>query len=134
MNTKKFVSLVTATSVLAVSFAGCSLLGGKDKAAIEEVATSYIDYIKDGKLNKSAALVVDEEDYFQENAFPVQQEDLLSVVLASTEFTVENIEVKKDSGSADIVFTMPDLDSIADEGYSFDEFLDAIEEIDETVE
>lgn len=134
MNTKKFVSLVTATSVLAVSFAGCSLLGGKDKAAIEEVATSYIDYIKDGKLNKSAALVVDEEDYFQENAFPVQQEDLLSVVLASTEFTVENIEVKKDSGSADIVFTMPDLDSIADEGYSFDEFLDAIEDIDDTVE
>lgn len=134
MNTKKFVSAVTAASVLALSFTGCSLLGGKDKAAIEEVATSYIDYIKDGKLNKSADLVVDEEDYFQENAFPVQQEDLLSAVLASTEFTVENIEVKKDSGSADIVFTMPDLDSIADEGYSFDEFLDAIGDIDDTVE
>lgn len=134
MNTKKFVSAVTAASVLALSFTGCSLLGGKDKAAIEEVATSYIDYIKDGKLNKSADLVVDEEDYFQENAFPVQQEDLLSAVLASTEFTVENIEVKKDSGSADIVFTMPDLDSIADEGYSFEEFLDAVGDIDDTVE
>ncbi|MBP3265447.1 MAG: hypothetical protein J6L84_00715 [Clostridiales bacterium] len=134
MNTKKFVSAVTAASVLALSFTGCSLLGGKDKEAIEEVATSYIDYIKDGKLNKSAALVVDEEDYFQENAFPVQQEDLLNAVLASTEFTVENIEVKKDSGSADIVFTMPDLESIADEGYSFDEFLDAIGDIDDTVE
>ncbi|MBR6960720.1 MAG: hypothetical protein IKH76_09615, partial [Clostridiales bacterium] len=67
-------------------------------------------------------------------AFPVQQEDLLSAVLASTEFTVENIEVKKDSGSADIVFTMPDLDSIADEGYSFEEFLDAVGDIDDTVE
>ena len=134
MNTKKFVSAVTAASVLALSFTGCSLLGGKDKEAIEEVATSYINYIKDGKLNKSADLVVDEEDYFQENAFPVQQEDLLSAVLASTEFTVENIEVKKDSGSAEIVFTMPDLESIADEGYSFDEFLDAVGDIDDTVE
>ena len=75
MNTKKFVSMVTAASLFTLSLSGCSLLGGKDKAAIEETATSYIGYIMSGKLNKSAALVVDEEDYFQENAFPVQQED-----------------------------------------------------------
>ncbi len=134
MNTKKIVSVVTASSILVLSMSGCSLLGGKDKAAIEEVATSYIDYIKDGKLNKTADLVVDEEDYFQENAFPAQQEDLLSVLWESMEFTVENIEVNKDSASAEIVFTMPDLDSIAEEGYSFDEFLDAIGDIEDTVE
>lgn len=134
MNTTKSLSLLTAASVLAVSVCGCSMLGGKDKAAIEEVASSYIDYIKGGKLNKSAALVADEEDYFQENAFPVQQEDLLSVLWDSTEYEVENIEVNKNSASAEIVFTMPDLESIADEGYSFTEFLDAIGDIDETVE
>ena len=134
MNTKKFVSMVTAASLFTLSLSGCSLLGGKDKAAIEETATSYIGYIMSGKLNKSAALVVDEEDYFQENAFPVQQEDLLSVVFESTEFEVENIEVNKNSGSAEIVFSIPDLDSIADEGYSFTEFLDAVGDIDDTVE
>ena len=134
MNTKKFVSMVTAASLFTLSLSGCSLLGGKDKAAIEETATSYIGYIMSGKLNKSAALVVDEEDYFQENAFPVQQEDLLSVVFESTEFEVENIEVNKNSGSAEIVFSIPDLDSIADEGYSFTEFLDAVGDIDDKVE
>ena len=134
MNTKKFVSVVTAASLFALSFSGCSLLGGKDKAAIEETATSYIEYIMSGKLNKSATLVVDEEDYFQENAFPVQQEDLLNVVFENTEFEVENVEVNKDSGSAEIVFSIPDLDSIADEGYSFTEFLDAVGDIDDKVE
>lgn len=134
MNTKKIVSLITATSVLALSMSGCALLGGKDKAAIEEVATSYIDYIKDGKLNKSLKLVVDEEDYFQENELPAQQAELVSAVLAASEIEVDGIEVKKDSGSAEIVFTMPDLESIADEGYSFDEFVEAIGDIDETVE
>ena len=134
MNTKKFVCMVTAASLFVLPLSGCSLFGGKDKAAIEEVATSYIDYIKSGKLNKSAALVADEEDFFQENAFPAQQEDLLSVVLPASEYEVQNIEVNKTSASAEIVFTIPDLDSIADEGYSFTEFLEAVDDIDETVE
>lgn len=134
MKAKKIVSMVTATSVLALSMSGCALLGGKDKAAIEEVVLSYVDYIKDGKTNKSLDLVVDEEDYFQENELPAQQAELISAVFEASEITVENVKVNKDSASAEVVFAMPDLESIADEGYSFDEFVDAIGDIDETVE
>ena len=134
MNTKKIVSVITATSFVALSFSGCSLLGGKDKAAIEEVASSYIDNVLDGKINKTAQFVVDEEDFFQENELPSQQQALISAVFDASSYEVEDIEVSKDSASAQIVFTMPDLDSIADEGYSFDEFIDAIGDIDEDTE
>ena len=134
MNTRKFVSTVTAASLLALSLSGCSLLGGKDKEAVEEVTTQYINYIRDAKYSKSSKLVVDGEDFFVENELPEQQAELVGAVLAASEFEFEDIEVKKDSATASVVFTMPDLDSIADEGYSFDEFIDAIEDIDDTVE
>ena len=134
MNTKKVMSIVTATSMLVLSVSGCSLLGGKDRQAIEDAATGYIDAVNAGKFNKSLKFVEDEEDFFQENEIPSDQADLIAAVMGASEITVENIEAKKDQGSADIVFTMPDLDEIADEGYSLDEFIDAIEDIEGTVE
>ena len=138
MNTKKVMSIVTAASMLVLSVSGCSLLGGKDRQAIEEAATGYIDAVNAGKFNKSLKFVEDEEDFFQENEIPSDQAELVAAVMGASEITVENIEAKKDKGSADIVFTMPDLDEIADEGYSLDEFIDAIEDIEgeteETVE
>ena len=138
MNTKKVMSIVTAASMLVLSVSGCSLLGGKDRQAIEDAATGYIDAVNAGKFNKSLKFVEDEEDFFQENEIPSDQAELVAAVMGASEITVENIEAKKDKGSADIVFTMPDLDEIADEGYSLDEFIDAIEDIEgeteETVE
>ena len=49
MNTKKIVGVVTAASVLMVSFGGCALLGGKDKQAVTDTASSYIDAVNGGK-------------------------------------------------------------------------------------
>lgn len=134
MNTKKIVGVVTAASVLMVSFGGCSLLGGKDKQAVTDTASSYIDAVNGGKYNKSVKLVEDEEDYFAENELPSQQAELVNAVMGASEYSVENIKVNKDEATADVVFTMPDIESIADEDYSFDEFIDAIEDIDDTVE
>ena len=134
MNTKKIVSAVTASTILLASVSGCSLLGGKDKAAIQEVVEGYVDAVKDGKYNKTADFVLDEEDYFQENAFDGPTQELLDAVMAVSEYEVGDIEVDKDSATCVVTFTLPDLDSIADEGYSFDEFIDAIADIEDTVE
>ncbi|MBR1797919.1 MAG: hypothetical protein IJ757_07940 [Clostridiales bacterium] len=134
MKAKKIVGIVTTVAVLATSLSGCALLGGKDKAAIEEAATGYVDAIRDGKLKNSKKYVVDEEDYFQENELPSQQQELVNAVLEASSYEVEDVEVNKTKASANVVFTMPDLESIADEGYSFDEFIEAIEDIDDEVE
>lgn len=134
MNTKKIVSAVTASSILVLSLSGCSLLNGKSKEAITETALGYIDAVKGGKFNKSLKFVADEEDYFQDHEMDGMQAELVAAVLDASEYEVDNININKNSATADIIFTMPDLESIADEGYSFDEFIEAIGDIDEQVE
>ena len=134
MNVRKTISMVTASAVLMGSFAGCSLLGGKDKAAVTEVVEGYVDAIKAGKYNKSADFVLDGEDYFQDEAFDGVTQELLDAVFAAGEYEVDEVSVDKDSATAVVVFTLPDIDSIADEGYSLDEFIDAVADIDDTVE
>lgn len=134
MNTKKIVSAVTASTILLASLSGCSLLGGKDKTAITEVVEGYVDAVKSGKFNKTADFVLDGEDYFQEEAFDGPTQELLDAVFAVSEYEIGDIEVDKDSATCEVTFTLPDLDSIADEGYSFDEFIDAIGDIEDTVE
>ena len=134
MKRRKALGLITAVAVLASSFSGCALLGGKDKSAIEDAAISYVEAIRDGKLDKSKKLVEDEEDYFQSAELTDQQSELIGAILSASEFEVQDIEVNKDEGSASVVITMPDVESINEEGYTFEEYVDAIADIDETTE
>ena len=134
MEIKKKVSLVTASALLLGSLSGCSLLGGKDKAAVGEAVTGYIEAIQKGKLNNSKKFVVDEEDYFQENELDGTTAGILDAVWSVSEFEIGDVEIKNDSATVEVEFTLPDLESIADEGYSYDEFIDAIADIDDTVE
>ena len=134
MEIKKTVSLVTASALLLGSLSGCSLLGGKDKAAVGEAVTGYIEAIQKGKLNNSKKFVVDEEDYFQENELDGTTAGILDAVWSVSEFEIGDVEIKNDSATVEVEFTLPDLESIADEGYSYDEFIDAIADIDDTVE
>ncbi len=134
MKRRKALGLITAVAVLASSFSGCALLGGKDKSAIEEAAISYVEAIRDGKLDKSKKLVEDEEDFFQSAELTDQQSELIGAILSASEFEVENIEVNKDEGSASVVITMPDVESINEEGYTFEEYVDAIADIEDTTD
>ena len=134
MRLRKAICTVTAAAVLMGSFAGCSLLNGKDKEAIVDVVGNYLDAIKKGKYNNSKKYVVDEEDYFQDNALEAQQAELVEAVLNASEFEFGEAEVNKNSGSVEVTIVMPDLGSIADEGYTFDEFISNIGDIDDTVD
>ena len=131
---KKAVSLLIAASMMLSAMSGCSLLGGKDKQAVEDAATSYVEAVKNGKYKNSKKYVADEEDYFANEEIPEQQQEFIGAVLGASELTVENIEVKKDSASAELVFEMPDLDALSEEGYTFDEFIENMESTDDTVE
>lgn len=134
MNVKKLISIVTGASVLAVSFGGCDLLQGKDKQAVNDLAEAYIEAVKEGDFKASKKLVEDREDYFREAVFTDEEISLISAIFDSSEYTVEGIEINKDKASAQLTFILPDVASISDEGYTFDEFIDAIEDIDDTVE
>ncbi len=134
MKTKKIVGLVTASAILLSSVSGCSLLNGKQKEAVTDAVEGYVDAVKEGKYDKSVDFVLDGEDYFQENEFDGPTQELLNAVLDASEYEVDEIEIDDDEATAVVIFSIPDLDSIADEGYSFDEFIDAVADIEESVD
>lgn len=131
MNARKSICMVTATAVLMGSFAGCSLLGGKDKTAVTDAATGYIEQIMAGKYNKSAKFVTDEEDFFAAAEIDAETEGILSAVWSVSSFIVDEVNVDKNSATAEVTFELPDLGTIAEEGYSYDEYVDAIADIEE---
>lgn len=132
MNVRKSICMVTATAVLMGSFAGCSLLGGKDKTAVTDVANGYIEQIMAGKYNKSAKFVTDEEDFFASAEIDAETAGILSAVWSVSSFNVDEVNVDKNSATAEVSFELPDLSDIADAGYSYDEYVDAIADIEET--
>lgn len=134
MNTRKVLSAVTASAVLTGALSGCALLGGKDKAAVTDTVTGYIDFIMAGKYNKSAKLVEDEEDYFANEGIDEVTAGILDAVWDSAEYEIGEVEVEKDHAAAEAVFSLPDLQEIADDGLTYDDFIAAIEDIDEVTE
>ena len=134
MTTRKALSLLTASAILAGSLSGCALLGGKDKKACGETVTSYVEAVSKSKFGTSKKYVLDEEDYFLEHELDGQTWGILEALWGATEFELGDIEVNKNSATVEVEFTFPDLESIADEGYSYDEFIDAIADADTTEE
>ncbi len=134
MTSRKALSIITSAAIFAGSVSGCSFLGGKDKAAAGDTVESYINAISKSKFNNSKKYVVDEEDYFLENEFDDETSGILSAVWSVTEYELGEVEINKNSATVEVEFTFPDLDSIADEGYSYDEFVDAIADIDDETE
>lgn len=133
MNTRKVLSVVTASALLTGALSGCALFG-KDKAAVTDATTAYIDCIMAGKYNKSAKLVTDEEDYFADGQIDEVTAGILEAVWEVTEYEIGEVEVKKDSATAEAIFTFPDLQEIAGDGLTYDDFIAAIADIDEDTE
>ena len=134
MTARKALSTVTASALLLGSLSGCSLMGGKDKKAAGEAVTSYVEAISKAKYGTSKKYVIDEEDYFLEHEFDGTTSGILEALWSATEYELGDIEINKNSATVEVEFTMPDLESIADEGYSYDEFVDAIGDIDDMTE
>ena len=134
MNARKTISIITASALMMGTLSGCSLLGGKDKEAVTETLTKYLEAISKSKFNNSQKYVVDSEDYFFEHEFDGQTSGVLEAMFAETEFEITEVEVNKNSATAEVEFTIPDIEALAEEGYSYDEFIDAIADADKTTE
>ena len=133
MNVKKSICVATASAVLMGSVAGCALFG-KDKTAVTDVTVGYIEMIMSAKYNKSAKFVADEEDFFATAEIDDNTAGILSAVWGVSSYETATVEVDKNSATAEVDFTFPDLETIAEEGYSYDEYVAAIADIEETVD
>ncbi|MBO4242246.1 MAG: hypothetical protein J5883_03095 [Clostridiales bacterium] len=136
MNKKAIGSLVAASMLLG-SLSGCSLLGGgKDAEAISEAADSFISNVVAGKADKAVKSVQDSDEAFLEAGDFGGNEDIAEALLGSAEYEIDSVEgkAKDEEGSADIVFTWADLDTIVEDGMTKDELIEALKDPEETTE
>ena len=134
MPIKRVLSVITASAILAGTLSSCSMFDYLEKSNITSSLLKYLTAVQAADYNESAELVVDEEDAFILNEMDDSEAGLIAAILAASEFEIGDIEIDGESASAEVTLTLPDIESIADEGYSYDEFLGAVAELNDTVD
>ena len=134
------VTIFLIAAMVAVCVTGCSLFGGKARSEITAAAEVYAQAIKDYDVEAqtrhmepghNAVSTLEESDL---------QREIFETVMSASSFEIRNVQgnTKEATGSADIVFIMPDLEALAAteeaQGYSKMELLDAISRYDQKTE
>ena len=134
MPIKRVLSVITASAILAGTLSSCSMFDYLEKSNITSSLLKYLTAVQAADYNESAEIVVDEEDAFILNEMDDSEAGLIAAILAASEFEIGDIEIDGESASAEVTLTLPDIESIADEGCSYDEFLGAVAELNDTVD
>ncbi len=138
MHLKKILSIITASALMAGALSSCSMFDYLEKSNVTSAILKYLTAVQEADYNESSELVVDGQDAFFVNEMNDQEAELITAILSSSEFEIGDIEIDGESASAEVTVTLPDIESIADEGYSYEEFIEAIgtldEKVDETLE
>ena len=134
MHTKKILSIITASALVAGSLSSCSLLAGLQRPHVYEALTSYMEAVHDSDFEHASEEVEDEEDAFLVNEMNDTEAELIAAILAASEYDIGDIELDSETATAEVTVTLPDIESIVDEGYSYEEFLGAIGDIDDTID
>lgn len=134
MNTRNILCVLTASALVSGMLGSCSLTEAREITAIEDVLTGYLESVQQADYDASKVFVVDEEDFFAVNGMSDNDAALIAAVWENTEFDISDIVIDEATATGTVTFTFPDLESIADEGYSFDEFIEAVPEIEDTLE
>lgn len=135
MNKKKFISIITATCLLALPISGCNKPEDKeDKESsddidieeitedVTEVVTDFLDAVCDNEIN------------IMPNDITDRQNSMIRTLLPLTDYEIDDVEATEKSATATVIFTMPDLSEISDAGIKYEEFNSTINSIDTTTE
>ena len=131
-NGVRAVSILLIAAMVSVLLTGCSLFGGKDKTAITEAVSSYIDAVKTFDIDTQTKLMEPGHNAVSSMEMPSLQREIYDAVMASSDYEIRNVEgsEKKGEGSCDVAFRIPDLTVITSTeeaaGYSKDELVSAI--------
>ena len=134
MQTGKIICIITSSAILAGAMGSCSMLSNLEMPNVRSALTEYLTAVKDAQYEESAEHVVDEEDAFLLNEMNDTEAGLIAAIQDASEFDYEDIEIDEDSATAQVIFTFPDIGSIADENYSYEEFLEAVGDIEDTID
>jgi len=134
MHTRKILSIITSSAILLGTLSGCSLFDYLEKSNVTSALLKYLTAVQEADYNESSELVVDGEDAFLLNEMSDTEAELIAAIQDASEYEIGEIDVSGSSATAQVIFTLPDIESIADEGYSYDEFIAAIADIEDTVD
>ena len=134
MHSRKTLSIITSSAILLGTLSGCSLFDYLEKSNVTSALLKYLTAVQEADYNESSELVVDGEDAFLLNEMSDTEAELIAAIQDASEYEIGEIDVNGSSATAHVIFTLPDIESIADEGYSYDEFIAAIADIEDTVD
>ncbi len=134
MHTGKIICIITSSAILAGALGSCSMLSNLEMPNVKSALTEYLTAVEDAQYEESAEHVVDEEDAFLLNEMNDTEAGLIAAIQDASEFDYGDIEIDEDSATAQVIFTFPDIGSIADENYSYEEFLEAVGDIEDTID
>lgn len=134
MHTRKILSIITSSAILLGTLSGCSLFDYLEKSNVTSALLKYLIAVQEADYNESSELVVDEEDAFLLNEMSDTEAELIAAIQDASEYEIGEIDVNGNSATAQVIFTLPDIESIANEGYSYEEFIAAIGDIEDTVD
>lgn len=134
MHTGKLICIITSSAILAGALGSCSMLSNLEMPNVRSALTEYLTAVKDAQYEESAEHVVNEEDAFLLNEMNDTEAGLIAAIQDASEFDYGDIEIDEDSATAQVIFTFPDIGSIADENYSYEEFLEAVGDIEDTID
>ena len=139
MHFKRPLGIIAVSALVAASFGSCDsapfeAFTDTEIDAIEETLNDYLDAVTQADYDAAKDYVEDEAECFLTAEFDDQSAELIAAILNETEYDIDEIEHDEDSAAAQVTFTVPDIESIADEGYDFDEFVEAVGELEDMVE
>lgn len=134
MHSRKTLSIITSSAILLGTLSGCSLFDYLEKSNVTSSLLKYLTAVQEADYNESSELVVDGEDAFLLNEMSDTEAELIAAIQDASEYEIGEIDVNGSSATAQVIFTLPDIESIANEGYSYDEFIAAIADIEDTVD
>lgn len=134
VNIRKTTCVLLVAALTAGAVGGCGLFDGKAKEEMTESLTAYLEAVRGGDYSEGRQYVEGRDDYFHDNELEPMQAKIVETVFAETEFEIGEITIDRPSATAEVTVIMPDIYSLQDMGYSFDEYMDAVSGIDGTME
>ncbi len=132
MHTKKIISVITASAMIMGTLASCSVLSGLEKPHAHEALTDYMEALHDADYEYASRIVEDGQDAFFTAQMNDTEAELIAAILGASEYDIGEIDMGDGTASAEVTITLPDIESIADEGYSYEEFLAALADLEAT--
>ena len=134
MHTKKILSIITSSAILLGTLSGCSLFDYLEKSNVTSALLKYLTAVQEADYNESSELVVDGEDAFLLNEMSDTEAELIAAIQDASEYEIGEIDVNGSSATAQVIFTLPDIESLSDEGYTYEEFLAAVADAEASVD